>query len=243
MVGSSWGCTRRAPVAVSPVLRDKGEAERAVVEYRRALAADPLYADAFSSLLFTLSFVESADPDAVYREHLEFNARFIAPLRGRRRRHTNRRDPDRKLRVGYVSPDFRRHVSGHYLMPVFRHHDHSRFEIFAYYNNRQSDDWMGIFRSLVDQWRDCIALSDDALAEQIAADGIDILVECTGHMAGTRLRMCGLKPAPIHISFPIYPNTTGVETIDYRIMDPWFASSEADAWLSEKLIRLPDVHV
>ena len=221
---------------------DKGEVDRAIAEFRLASAADPHKDGPISNLLFALCFAEGADPDAVYREHLQYNQRIIVPLRPRRRQHANTREPERKLRVGYVCADFRRHASGHYLMPVFRNHDHAQFEIFAYYNRQTSDDWTAEMRSLADHWHVCTGLSDDALADQIVADRIDILVDCTGHMAETRLPMFGLKPAPIQISFPLYPNTTGVETIDYRIMDPYFAPPEADAYHSETLIRLPDVH-
>jgi predicted O-linked N-acetylglucosamine transferase (SPINDLY family) len=222
--------------------RDKGDVAKAAEHYQQAVGRSD-NPDYLSSLLFCLCFVEGADPETVYREHLAYNDRFIAPLRGRRRTHANLRDPDRKLRVGYISPDFRRHPGGHMLMPIFQHHDRTQFDVIAYSNAQQGDDRTEAMRAKVTEWRECATLSDDAVADRIIADRIDILVECTGHMAGTRLPLCGLKPAPIQISFPLYPNTTGVETMDYRLMDPYFAPEGAEAWHSEKIIRLPAVHV
>jgi protein O-GlcNAc transferase len=128
-------------------------------------------------------------------------------------------------------------------MPLLEHYDRTQFEVVVYFTSAMADDRTAAARTLADQWRDCATLGDEALGDLIVEDRIDILVECTGHMAGTRLIMCGLKPAPIQISFPLYPNTTGVETIDYRIMDPIFAPAGAEAWHSETLIRLPDAHV
>jgi predicted O-linked N-acetylglucosamine transferase (SPINDLY family) len=222
--------------------RDKGDAAKAAEHYRCAVALSD-NPDHFSSLLFCLCFVEDADPDAVFREHLVYNERFIAPLRGRRRPHANVRDPDRKLRVGYISPDFRRHPGGHMLMPIFQHHDRTQFELVAYNSAPYADDRTEAMRAGADEWCESATLPDQVLADRIVADRIDILVECTGHMAGTRLPLCGLKPAPIQISFPLYPNTTGVETMDYRIMDRYFAPEGSEAWHSEKLIRLPTVYV
>lgn len=223
--------------------RDMGDTQRALAHYRRALAINPRQAEVFSNLLFALCFSEEAGPDAVYREHLAYNARFIAPLRAQRRAHARPRDPDRKLRIGYVTADARRHAGGQFLRAPFEHYDRTRFEVFVYFNRIQGDDWTDLMHGWVDHWCDCFALSDNALADRIVADEIDILLDCNGHMAGTRLPMFGLKPAPLQISFPIYPNTTGVETIDYRIMDDHLAPPGAESWHSETLIRLPDVHV
>ncbi len=225
------------------VLKDQGRLDQAIACYRQALEQWPGYAAAHSNLLFCLCFKEDADPDAVFAEHRRFDEIQVRPRATAATGHRNPQDPERRLRVGYVSPDFRLHPGGHFLLPVLEHHDRDRIELFCYYSNAKSDSLTEAFRRRADHWVSCHSLSDPALVERITADGIDILVECAGHMLGSRLAMFGRRPAPIQISYPLYPNTTGVSSIDYRIMDPYFAPPWADAWHSEKLIRLPDAHV
>jgi predicted O-linked N-acetylglucosamine transferase (SPINDLY family) len=225
------------------VLKDQGRVAEAAAAWRQALALRPDFASAHSNLLFGLCFLEGADPDEVFAEHLRFDRQQVRPRAGTPLPHAHVRDPDRRLRVGYVSPDFRRHPGGHFLLPILEHHDHSRFEVSCWFSNARSDDLTERFRGHADGWHACRGLSDEALAERIRAAGIDILVECAGHMLDSRLIMFGRKPAPVQVSFPLYPNTTGVSAIDYRIMDPYFGPPWADQWHSEKLVRLPDAHV
>ncbi len=225
------------------VLKDQGRLDQAMACYRTALEQWPGYAAAQSNLLFCLCFKEDAEPAAVFAEHLRFDQAQVRPRAAAMTGHRNTREPERRLRVGYVSPDFRLHPGGHFLLPVLEQHDRDRIELYCYYSNPKTDSLTEAFRRRADHWLPCHDLSDPALAERIMADGIDILVECAGHMLGSRLMMFGRRPAPIQISYPLYPNTTGVSAIDYRIMDPYFAPPWVDDWHSEKLIRLPDVHV
>ena len=228
------------------VLKDQGYLDQAIACYRTALEQWPGYAAAQSNLLFCLCFKEDVPPEDVFTEHLRFDecqVRPQVPATASAVSHANNRNPERRLRVGYVSPDFRLHPGGHFLLPVLECHDPQQIELFCYYSNPKIDALTEAFQRRADHWRVCHTLSDAALAEQITADGIDILVECAGHMLGSRLMMFGRRPAPIQVSYPLYPNTTGVSTLDYRIMDPYFAPPWADAWHSEKLIRLPDAHV
>ena len=225
------------------VLKDQGRTEEAIGRFRQALALWPGYAAAHSNLLFALCFRENADSAAVFREHLAFDRVQVRPLAPPFTGHVNRRDPERRLRIGYLSPDFRRHPAGHFLLPVIEHHDHRAFEVFCYSSNVRSDDLTQRFCDCADHWCVCHAFSDAALAERIQADGIDILVECAGHLLGSRLVMCGRRPAPIQVSYPMYPNTTGVSTIDYRIVDHHIAPPWADEVHSERLVRLPDAHL
>ena len=222
---------------------NQGRGAEAVGLLRRALEVEPENVVVRSNLLFFLCFCEDADPREVYAEHRRFDEIHAQPLSRDVVPFENDRSPDRRLRIGYLSPDFRFHPGGHFLAPPFANHDRARFEIFAYSANRQRDEFTDFFRSAADHWRDVTILSDAALASTIRQDRIDILVECAGHMAENRLLAVARRPAPIQISFPLYPNTTGLSAVQYRIADPYFGPPSADDLHSEILLRLPDTHV
>ncbi|OAN54660.1 hypothetical protein A6A04_12100 [Paramagnetospirillum marisnigri] len=228
---------------IGMIYQDQGRLADAIASYRKAMEIDPGFKEAHSALLFCLCFDETSDPDQVFQEHLDYGRRHVAANKTPFAEHANARDPNRRLKVGYVSPDFRLHPCSHFVLPVLEHHDKSRFEIFCYFNRAVDDPYTELFRRVADHWSRCQEESDEALAARIRDDGIDILVECAGHMGNSRLPMFGLRPAPIQVSHPLYPNTTGVATMDYRIMDPIFAPPWADAWHSESLVRMPQVHV
>jgi protein O-GlcNAc transferase len=228
--------------ALARLAKDKGEIDRAIALFRTAIERAPTDAALFSNLLFALCFTETP-PAAVYAEHRRFEARFAAPLRPRQRPHDNPPDPERRLRVAYLSPDFRRHPGGYFFESFLANHDRRQFEVIGYSASPVGDDFTERLAPLTQSWTIVDALDDEALAERIRADRIDILVECAGHMAGNRMLVFARKPAPVQVSFPLYPNTTGLDAMDYRIMDPHFAPPGAEAWHSEILARLPDVHV
>ncbi|MBM3649786.1 MAG: tetratricopeptide repeat protein [Alphaproteobacteria bacterium] len=225
------------------VLREQGWIENALAAYRQALTLDPQLSLARSNLLFALSFKEDADLSEVLAEHRRFDEIHARPLTRAARPHTNTRDPDRRLRVGYLSGDFRIHPCGFFLLPVIENHDHTEVESVCYSVGTGDDAFTRRFRSAASQWREMGALDDEALAGAIRADGIDILVECFGHMAGHRLLAVARKPAPVQVSFPMYPNTTGMQAVDYRLADPHIAPPSVDALYSEVLIRLPETHL
>ena len=122
--------------------------------------------------------------------------------------------PGRKLRVGYVSADFRCHSLSYFIEPLFAHHDRVRFELYCYSNTRRTDEVTDRLRNYAIQWRDITALSDEAAARRIEEDGIDILIDLSGHTAGNRLLVFARKPAPVQLSYIGYPNTTGLAAMD-----------------------------
>jgi predicted O-linked N-acetylglucosamine transferase (SPINDLY family) len=150
------------------------------------------------------------------------------------------RSSGRRLRIGYVSPDFRDHCQSLFTIPLLSHHDHSKFEIFCYSNVERPDQFTARITQYADQWRDIRALDDEAVCDLIRADEIDVLVDLTMHMAGGRPLVFARKPAPIQIAWLAYPGTTGISAIDYRLSDPRLDPPGFESHYTEKTIRLPD---
>ncbi|WP_372521520.1 tetratricopeptide repeat protein [Sulfuricaulis sp.] len=222
------------------VLAAQGRVEEAITHYEKALALNPDYADTNSALLMCLNYIPRYDAMAVYRAHLKFAERHEAPLAASIRPPGNDRSCDRRLRIGYVSSDFRQHAVAHFIEPVLRHHDHDRFEVFCYSSHDTEDDVTRRMRPYVDQWRNIVRLPNEAVAQLIRDDKIDILVDLNGHTAYNRLRVFARKPAPVQVTWLGYPNTTGLSTMDYRITDEYADPvGLTEGYHSEKLIRLP----
>ncbi|SMH30830.1 O-linked N-acetylglucosamine transferase family protein [Azospirillum agricola] len=223
-----------------------GRNAEAVEAFRAALAIRPGDAAIRSNLLFCLCFVADAPPDAVFEEHRRFE-RFVAPVPLPEPSFAATvRDPERRLRVGYLSPDFQRYPGPgyHFLLPLVEQHDRAAVEVTCYYNDWREDEATARFRAAADRWRGVAGLPDAELERQIRADGIDLLVDCGGHMSRNRMPLFPRRPAPLQLSLPLYPNTTGLTAMDYQLADPRIALPAApcfaDARHSEKLIRLPD---
>jgi predicted O-linked N-acetylglucosamine transferase (SPINDLY family) len=196
--------------------------------------------DVHSSLLFTMSFSPGETQESILREHLRFDELYARALRPSIRPHANRRDPDRRLRVGYVSADFRNHVLALYAIPLLAAHDRRNVEVFCYSHAPEPDHLTPRFRALADTWRETRALDDEQAAELIRADGIDVLVDLGMHMAHARPLIFARKPAPVQVAWFAYPGTTGLGTMDYRLSDPYLdpPGSEAGKY-AEQTVRLP----
>jgi predicted O-linked N-acetylglucosamine transferase (SPINDLY family) len=223
------------------VLKDQGQLDEAVGAYRQALALAPDNARNHSNFLYTLHFHPAYDAQTLAAEHRRWNIRHAAPLRLFIQPHTNERSPERRLRVGYVSPDFRDHVVGRNLVPLFRNLDRERFETFCYADVAFPDQHTEEFRRCAGTFRVVSSMDHETLAAQIRADGIDILVDLALHMAGNRLLAFARRPAPVQVTFAGYPGSTGLDTIDYRLTDPYLDPPEAgvDELYAEQSIRLP----
>src|SRR5262249_11791338 len=135
--------------------------------------------------------------------------------------HENDRDPNRRIRIGYVSPDFRTHVVGMNMLPLLKAHDHSQVEVFCYADVRRPDSMTEQCRATADEWRDILSKTDEQVADVIRADKIDILIDLTLHMAHNRLLTFARKPAPVQLTYLGYSSTTGLSTMDYRLTDPY----------------------
>ncbi len=226
------------------LLKNQGDLAAAEASYRRALEIDPGFAKACSNLLTTMQYAEGHTQAESYAEHAAYARRLEAPLKGARLAHANPRETGKRLKVGYVSPDFRNHAVAYFVEPVLAHHDSEQTEVYCYYNHPISDEVTLRLKALVEHWRDIGSISDDTVAKQIREDGIDILVDLAGHTAGNRLGVFARKPAPVQVSWLGYLCTTGLSAMDYRISDVYADPlGMSEAYYSETLYRLPDTFV
>jgi predicted O-linked N-acetylglucosamine transferase (SPINDLY family) len=221
------------------VLKDKGELDRALACYRRALDLKPDYVEAHSNLLHALHFCPGYDSAASGAEHRRWHERHAAPLPRPAGYVERDHSLERRLRIGYASPDFRDHVVGRNVLPLMREHDRNQSEITLYANLRRADALTKQFQKYTDNWRDVTGWPDERVADKIAQDGIDILVDLALHLAGNRLLVFARKPAPVQVTFAGYPGSTGVRAIDYRLTDPYLdPPGMFDALYAEESYRL-----
>ncbi|TCO87099.1 putative O-linked N-acetylglucosamine transferase (SPINDLY family) [Chthoniobacter flavus] len=218
-----------------------GRLDDAIAAYREAIRLMPQEPSIQSSLICLLRLHPGSDEQAIVDEHQNWNRQFAEPLRPSLRPHTNHRVPHRRLRIGYVSPDFRIHAELLFLAPLFGEHDHTQFEIHCYSSVVAPDAGTEFLRARADVWHDVRHLSDAELATEIRAAQIDILVDLSMHTVGNRLPLFARKPAPVQVSWLAYPGITGLDTIDYRITDRYLdPSADLDFTSAEKPILLPD---
>jgi predicted O-linked N-acetylglucosamine transferase (SPINDLY family) len=221
-------------------LGKRGRVDDAIECFSRALKLKPDAAAMHSNLLLACNSRSRADENLL-DEHVEWGRRHAAALYPPpAMRRTVDRLTARRLRIGYVSPDFRRHPIAYFSQPFLRGHDRARFEIYCYSDARRADDMTRALSAAADSWRDTAALADEQLARTITQDRIDILVDLCGHMGNHRLLVFARRPAPVQVTYLGYPNTTGLATIDFRITDVISdPPGMTEAHYTETLVRLP----
>jgi protein O-GlcNAc transferase len=192
-------------------------------------------------LPLALNYQPGADPAEILREANAYAERHAASLTAAAKPHPARSLEGRRLRIGYVSADFREHPVAYFLEPILAAHDHQGFEIFCYADVRQPDAVTRRLQGYADQWRSLVGSSDEEAAELIRRDGIDILVDLSGHTGGNRLPVFARKPAPVQASYLGYLGTTGLPAIDYYLTDAHAdPPGLTDAHYQEQLVRLPE---
>ena len=222
-------------------LRSQGKLDESLACYRRALELKPDYAEAHSNLVYTQIYCPGCDAQTLLAAHRDWNQRHAAPLAKFIQPHRNDRSPNRRLRVGYISPDFRNHCQALFTVPLLAVHDHQTFEIFCYADVANPDDLTRRLRGYADAWREIAGRTDAQIAELIRQDQIDILVDLTMHMSRNHLLVFARKPAPLQVCWMAYPGTTGLSTIDYRLTDPYLDPPGLnDDCYCEESVRLPD---
>ncbi|HVT90029.1 MAG TPA: tetratricopeptide repeat protein [Tepidisphaeraceae bacterium] len=221
------------------VYKSAGQIREAIDCFREVLAKRPRSPHLHGNLLLTLNCTIQADT-GLLAEHRDWATKHADPLLPAKIEFPNSRDPDRKLRIGYVSADFRRHSVAYFIEPVIRAHHRQNVEVFLYGNILQPDDITRRIAGMAKQWRSIAGVDDARVAQTIRQDQVDILVDLSGHTANNRLLLFARKPAPIQITYLGYPNTTGMKAMDYRLTDgqadpPGLTESHH----TEKLLRLP----
>jgi predicted O-linked N-acetylglucosamine transferase (SPINDLY family) len=210
-------------------------------ELRIAVELAPDDAAIASNLLFMLEFHPAYTAAKILEEARAWNRRYAEPLSREILPHENDRNPNRPLRIGYVSPDFWDHCQSLFMEPLLKNHDRSGFEIFCYAHVAHPDEVTARLKKLPQVWRDTLGQSDADLARRIRSDKIDILVDLTMHMNHNRALLFARKPAPIQVCYLAYPGTTGMTAVDYRFTDPYLDPiGKNDSLYAEKTIHLPE---
>lgn len=221
-------------------LKDPGRLREAVESFEKALQIRPNYVKAHSNLLATLQYFSDLSPETIYARHRQWDEIHAKPVAAEIKPHGNDPSPERRLRVGYVSPDFRFHSCAYFIEPLLRSHDKGKIEVFCYAEIKKPDAMTDAIRRYADVWRPTVGKTHEIVADMIRTDRIDILVDLAGHSAKNRLLVFARKPAPVQVSWLGYPDTTGLSAMDYRLTDRLAdPEGESDKFAVEALVRLP----
>jgi predicted O-linked N-acetylglucosamine transferase (SPINDLY family) len=220
-------------------LKDSGRTEEALSCYRRALALQPNSA-VHSNLIYLLQFHQEYDGRLIAMELAKWNQAYALPLGKDVPAHLNYSVPDKRLKIGYVSPNFFGQAESNFFLPLLAAHDRQRFEIHCFSGVRRPDEFTERHRESADQWHDILRDDDQSLDKRIRESHIDILVDLTMHMGENRLLVFARKPAPVQVTWLAYPGSTGLTAMDYRLTDSVMDPPNRDETIySEKSIRLP----
>jgi predicted O-linked N-acetylglucosamine transferase (SPINDLY family) len=223
------------------VLQDGGRLDEAMAAYRQALALEPDFAAAYSNLLMCMSYATSVSLEEVLEEAHRFGGLHRGA--GSEAPFPNVPAPSRRLRIGYVSADFRNHPVGYFLVRALQARDRATAEVFCYSAQLTDDDMTARLRDGADHWRSIAIMTDAEAAAMIRADGIDILVDLAGHTAGNRLMLFARRPAPIQASWLGYFGTTGLDAMDHVLADRFVVPPGEERYFTETVLRLPDSYL
>ncbi|HTP63146.1 MAG TPA: tetratricopeptide repeat protein [Burkholderiales bacterium] len=222
------------------VLLAQARPEDAIACFERTQQLEPEFAGAYSNVLFAMNFLAELPAETVWEAHKRWGERHALPLSGKRLA-SGASDPNRRLRVGYVSGDFRAHSISLFIEPVLEHHDRRSVEVFCYADVVARDAVTARLESLSDHWVSLTGCSDESAAARIREDGIDVLVDLAGHTGANRLLAFARGPAPVQATWMGYPNTTGMKAMDYRITDALAdPPGLTERFYAETLVRMPD---
>ena len=225
------------------ILKDQCQTDEAIGHYQRAIELAPQVNIIRSNLLCALHYRDGITAGELAAAHDEFERSFGAPLRSTWKPHDNDQDPDRPLRLGFLSPDLHRHPVGYFLIGLLEHLDRAQAQAFGYSTGGTPDDLTARLRAAAAQWRDVGPLSDEGIAETIREDGIDILFDLAGHTGNNRLLVLARKPAPIQITWAGYVGTAGLAAIDHLLADRFEVPPELEHHYRENVLRMPNAYV
>ena len=223
------------------LLRSQGRIAEALQAFTAAAERAPAALELQSAVLFTLLSSDAVSDEELFARHVAVGARLEAAHAQLQPAYRNSRDPQRALRIGYLSADFCRHPVGLFLIPMLERRERAMFQAWCYSTGQTVDEVTGELRRSCDGWRDAASLSDASLAQAIQADGIDILVDLTGHAPSSRLGVFARRPAPVQLSWQSYLHSTGMRSMHYRLCDPYTdPPGRAERLHTETLVRLPE---
>lgn len=223
--------------------RDAGSISLAIEAYEQCLKIDPDSRNAGQNRLLAMNYIDEGADDKLFEAHRDWGRRFMR-LHQQYNSWDNRKDPERPLIIGYVSPDYFTHSVSYFIEAPLVFHDYANYKVVVYSAVVKADAKTNRFRDKVLKkggvWRDIYGIDEKKVASMVREDSVDILVELTGHTANNKLGMMACRPAPIQVTWIGYPNTTGLPSIDYRITDSLADPPDTRQKHVEELVRLPD---
>lgn len=222
-------------------LQGQGRPDEAAAELRKAVELAPNWPQAHSRLLLVMLHQDGIDPQSLFEAHQQWTSRHGFAGLPQNNQYSNSRDPHRKLRIGYLSSDFREHSVMYFLEPVLANYDRKAFEVYCYSDvpGYEWDSTTERMHGYVDVWRNITSHGLAEIVKLIRTDGIDILVDLSGHTAPRLLQVMSARPAPVQVTGLGYPATTGLSSIDYRLTDSIAdPPGQSDHWHTERLVRL-----
>jgi protein O-GlcNAc transferase len=230
------------------VFQEKGQLDEAVRYYQKALNLDPAFTMAYDNLRYAFQahlMMMNYNPDftvqTVFSEHVRFARQYAEPLSPAKLTYVNDCSSARRLKIGYVSPDFRRHPVASFIESALSAHTREHFEIFCYSDVEAADEVTERIQGYADQWRSIAGISDETVAEMVRQDAIDILVDLAGHTDANRMLLFARKSSPVQVTWIGYPATTGLSAIDYKIVDNYTdPPGTTEQFYTEQLMRMPE---
>ena len=223
------------------LFREIGRPDEAVAAIRKAIALVPGLPHFYSNLLLDMQYDPDIGEAEAAAEALQWGRRQVVAVRPVALEADRNRDPDRPLRIGYVSADFYCHPVGWLGGGPIAAHDRSAVTVFAYANQTSHDQLTETLKRSVAAWVPVMGLDDDTVAARIASDRIDILIDLAGHTAGNRLAVFARRPAPVQVTWLGYSATTGLPTMDYILLDDHHLGRDTERFMSERVVRLPGI--
>ncbi len=220
-------------------LKELGQLDEALVACRQAIAVKPDFALAHSNLLLCEQYRPDHTALSLLQQHDKWDRQHGHPLYETWPVHPNNRDPERRIRMGFVSPDLRHHPVGYFIVGLLEHLNGDQFESVCY-STGLSDDLSKRIKSASHQWHPVGSLTDTSLARRIGEDRIDILFDLSGHSRNNRLLVFARKPAPVQVTWAGYVGTTGLAAMDYLLSDGYSTPPGEDPFYREKILRMED---